>query len=148
MSGFFGRIWRSSRQIGIDFGGVRLYGGAAGFYANLFLIFFVIGAVLLLFGVNLDAVDRWLDARAGWFGLIGTLLFKALLVVILLVCLVLIGNGLFERVARPRRRPQRKARSPDKAGSPEAAASEKPMGFGAMIVALIVAYFAYVGIVN
>ena len=138
MTGLFGRIWRSSRNIGVEVGGVSLYGSAAGLYLNLFLIFFVIGGALMLLGFNLDDVDRWLDARAGWFDLIGTLAFKALLVLILLICVLMIGNGLFERVARKRRIPRGRTRSSD--DSP----SRRPLGFGA----LIVAYFAYVGIVN
>ena len=137
-----GGIWRYSCHIWIDVGGLKLYGGASALYFILFLIFFSIGTVLMLLGFNLGDVDRWLDARAGWFDLIGTLAFKGLLVFILLICVLMVGMGLFERLPRKHRISRGKGKPPDESSS------DRPLSFGAMIAALIVGYFAYVGIFN
>ncbi len=115
------------------FAGIRYYLGLAA-------IFGVIVGLKMLFGITLDDVDRWLDAHADWFELFGTVAFKGLLVFVLLMCLLLIGGELYARVAGKRRAPRGKGRSR------EAPRVERPLGFWGLILALIVAYFAYVGI--
>jgi hypothetical protein len=121
--GWLARLFR-----GIDTGtGLRPGSGASVLYLFLFLAFGLVGAILLLLGFDLDAVDRWLDARAGWFDAIGALVFQALLAAVLLICTVTVGAGLYERF-RP---------------SPR---SGRSFGWGAMIGALVVGYFCWVGL--
>lgn len=109
-------------------GGLRPGSGASQLYLFLILIFFVIGGVLMLLGFDLGEVDGWLDAHADGFELIGTVIFKALLAVILFFCAVIIGAGIYERVV------------PGK--------GERDFGWGLMIGALVVGYFVWVGLVN
>ncbi len=77
--------------------------GAGGLYGFLFMGFFAVGLVLVLFGFDLDAVDRWLDARAGWFDWAGTILFKSLLAIILVGCVFVVGKGIYDRLPLPGR---------------------------------------------
>src|ERR1700722_3125755 len=100
------------------------------YYLGMFAIFGVIVAMNMLFGITLDDVDRWLDAHADWFELIGTVAFKGLLAFVLLACLLLIGGelyarvaGLYARVAGKRRTPRGNDRSRD------APPAERPLGF-------------------
>lgn len=129
IAGLIGGLWSVSRRSWVDLGG-RLRPGspAAGLYLFLVLIFFLTGLALVLLGFDLDAVDRWLDAHADWFDLIGTLIFKALLAVILFFCAVIIGAGTYERVM------------PGK--------GERDFGWGLMIGALVVGYFVWIGLVS
>jgi hypothetical protein len=167
--------------------GVAFTAGAGGLYGILFEFFFAVGLVLVIFGVSLDSVDNWLDARADWFEWIGTILFKGLLAIILVCCVLVVGRGISGRLPLPGRPPRhRKHRTPrahgqrrvgkaavgqrmarakgaprlsesgellpgTESGSEPLAAStssDKPMGCGAMIAAIIVGYFCYVGLVN
>lgn len=129
IAGLIGGLWNISRRSWVDVGGgLRPGSPAAGLYLFLVLIFFLIGLALMLLGFDLEAVDRWLDARADWFELIGTVIFKALLAVILLFCAVIIGAGLYERVV------------PGK--------GKREFGLGLMIGALVAGYFVWVGLVN
>lgn len=124
-----GGLWNISRRSWADVGGgLRPGSPAAGLYLFLVLIFFLIGLALVLLGFDLDAVDRWLDAHADGFDLIGTVIFKALLAVILLFCAIIIGAGIYERVV------------PGK--------GKREFGWGLMIGALAVGYFVWVGLVN
>lgn len=129
IAGWIGGLWNISRRSWVDVaGGLRPGSPASGLYLFLILAFFLIGLALVLLGFDLDAVDRWLDARAGWFDLIGTLTFKAMLAVILTFCAVIIGAGLYGRLVPGQ--------------------GEKPFGWGAMIGALAVGWFCWVGLVN
>jgi len=113
-----------------------LFRGAACLYVSLFLFFFLIAAVTLLLGYELGAVDRWLDSQSSWIGAVGDLLFRALCALILLGCAATIGIGLWERFS-PASRQARPAPGVD----------EKPIGWGAMIAALVIGYFIYFGVV-
>ena len=122
---FISGLWGFSRSgwMGGDLG-LRFGSGAAALYTFLFLILFLIGLVLVLLGFDLGDVDRWLEANGGWIEAVGDLLFRAVCAVILLLCLFMIGSAIFAR------------RSPDKPG------------FGCAILALIVAYFAWFGVIG
>ncbi len=114
---------------GAGLGSMSRWNGVAVLYGFFFAVFCVIGFVLVMLGFDLDAVDRWLDARAGWFDAIGTLLFKAVLVVILLFCAGMIGVGIHQRVTR-------------------APKDERWVGWGGMIVSALFGWLCWVGIVN
>ena len=171
----------------IALAGIAAAAGAGGLYGLLFEFFFAVGLVLVLFGVNLDTVDHWLDARAGWFDWIGTILFKAVLAIILVCCVLVVGRGISDRLPLPGRPPRHKKRRAARAGGQRRAgkvagghrmarakgaprlsesgealpsadgggermagseSSDKPMGCGAVIAAIVIGYFAYVGLVN
>ena len=107
------RISRLVRRIGelaqtLLIGAVTV--GMVGAYGFLFFGFFAIGLALVLFGFNLDAVDNWFNARAAWFDWAGTILFKAVLAVILACCVYVVGKGIFDRLPLPGRPPRHKKR--------------------------------------
>jgi hypothetical protein len=104
--------------------------GAAALYLFLFLIFALIGAIVLLLGYQLGDADRWFDAQAGWIEIVATLLFRALCALAVLLCAGTIVLGIDGRL-RPR---------PD--------AEDRPPGWGAMIAALVVGYFAWFGVID
>lgn len=123
-------LGRFLRDLGYLVGdGLRWRSGGALLFGFLFAALFVVGLGLVLLGFDLDAVDRWLEARAGWFDLIGTLLFRALLVLIVLVCGFAIGAGLYQRVTR-------------------APKYEETIGWSVMILALAIGWFCWGGIVS
>jgi hypothetical protein len=136
ITGLVRGIWNLSSNSRIDVGqGLRPGSRASAFYLFLLLIFFLVGLVLVLFGFKLGDVDRWLDAQSGWLDIAGTLLFKALFAFILFLCVLTLGVGLFTRLPRRRR--------PRDSGEPT-----KCLGFGAMAAALVIGYFAYIGLVS
>ncbi|MEA3028820.1 MAG: hypothetical protein QOG13_145 [Sphingomonadales bacterium] len=104
--------------------------GAAALYLFLFLIFALIGAVVLLLGYSLGDADRWIDSQAGWIEIVATLLFRALCALVVPLCVGTIGLGIVRRLAPPRD------------------AEDRPPGWGAMIAALVVGYFAWFGVVG
>lgn len=169
----------------------RLLVGATGLYGLVFMIFSAVGLVLVLFAVNLDAVDHWLDQRAGWFDWAGTILFKAFLAMILAGCVFVVGQRIAYCLPLPGRPPRHKEHRSARAGGdhPTARADgaqrmlyaksaarlaengahlpgtdgagermtgyhleseygEKRRGWGAVSAAIVIGYFAYVGLVK
>ena len=123
IGGLIAALWRFSRRSWIDTGmGLRPGSGASALVLFLFLIFFLVGLVLVLIGFDLADVDRWLEAQGGWIEAIGDLLFRAVCGGILLVCLFLIGGAIFDRGNKDR------------------------PGFGCAFLAAVVAYFAWFGV--
>jgi hypothetical protein len=119
-----GALWRFSRRSWIDTGmGLRPRSGASALVLFLFLIFFLIGALLMLLGFDLGDVDRWIDAQGGWLDAIGSFLFRAACGLVILLCVLAVLGAIFDR------------KNP-----------EKP-GIGCVILALIVGYFAWFGMV-
>lgn len=90
----------------------------------LFLILFPVGALLMLFGFNLDDVDRWLDAHGGVFDAVGTILFRAACALVMLVCAIALLGALLDR------------KNPDRPG------------LGCALAALVVGYFAWFGMIG
>jgi uncharacterized membrane protein (UPF0182 family) len=118
-------LWRFSRRSWIDVGmGLRPRSGSSALVLFLFLIFFPVGMVLLLLGFSLGDFDRWLDAQAGWLDAVASLLFRLLCGLVLLLCAFMIFGALFAR------------KNP-----------ERP-GIGCAIVALLVGYFAWFGLIG
>ena len=104
--------------------GLRPRSGSSALVLFLFLIFFLIGLVLVVLGFDLADVDRWLESNGGWIEAIAEFLFRAVCALIVLICLLTIGGAIFDR------------RNP-----------ERP-GFGCAFLALIVAYFAWFGVIG
>jgi hypothetical protein len=118
-------LWRFSRRSWIDTGiGLRPRSGASALVLFLFLIFFIVGAVLVLLGLDLGDADAWLDAQAGWLDAAGGLLFRLVCGLVILLCLFTIYSAIFDR--------------------------ENPehFGFGCAAVAVAVGYFAWFGVIG
>lgn len=125
IASLIGALWRFSRRSWIDTGiGLRPGSPASGLVLFLFLIFFIIGLVLVLFGFDLGDVDRWIDAQGGWLDAVFSLLFQAACGLGILICLITIGCAIFDR------------------GKPD-----RP-GFGCALLALVVAYFLWFGMIG
>ena len=125
IGGLIAGLWRfsSGGWMGGDLG-LRFGSGAAVLYTFLFLFFFLVAVILVLLGFNLGDVDLWLESQSGWIEAVGSLLFRAVSGLILLICLFMIGSAIVAR------------RSPDRPG------------WGCAILAIIVAYFAWFGVVG
>jgi hypothetical protein len=87
----------------------------------LFLLFVPIALILVLFGVDLDDFDRWLDAHGGQFDAVGSWLFRIVCGLVILLCAFMVLGAIFDR------------KNPDKPG------------FGCAFLALVVGYFAWFG---
>ena len=93
-----GALWRFSRRSWIDVGmGLRPRSGSSALVLFLFLIFFLVGLVLLSLGFSLGDLDRWIDANAGSLDAVASFLFQAFCGLILLVCVLIVGMVLFDR---------------------------------------------------
>jgi len=125
----------------------RIGSAGARLYLFLFLLLFVIGLVLVLTGFDLDKVDLWLDDRAGLFDVIGSRLFNVLWGAVLALCLFTVVGGLWQKFVSPRSQMDDAADFVvEPAGEDELVEEPaKPVGWGCMIVALIVGYFAWFG---
>lgn len=108
---------------------LRPFRGAAALYLFLFLVFFLIGAIVLLLGYELGDADRWIDSQAGWLEIVASLLFRGVCALAVLLCVGTIGFGIYFRLFPPRE------------------AEDPPPGWGAMTIALVVGYFAWFGII-
>lgn len=118
-----GALWRFSRRSWIDTGvGLRPRNGASALVLFLFLIFFLIGLVLVLLGFDLGSADAAIDAQAGRIESVASFLFRAVSGLVILLCLLTIGSAIFER------------------GKPD-----RP-GVGCALAAVLVAYFAWFGL--
>ena len=85
---FFGGLWAFARNSWVDVGmGLRPGSRASGLVVFLFLVFFLVGLALVLLGFDLGDVDRWIDAQSGWLDVIGTILFRIVCGVLLVLCL-------------------------------------------------------------
>jgi hypothetical protein len=109
---------------------LRPFRGAAAVYLFLFLVFALIGAIVLLLGYGLGDADRWIDSQAGWIEIVASLLFRGVCALAVLLCVGTIGFGIIRRLA------------------PRPEAEERPPGWGAMIAALVVGYFAWFGVIG
>ena len=130
MGWFISALWRFSRRTWVSVNeDLRPRSPVSGLYLFLFLLFFIIGLVLMLLGVNLGSLDRWLDSHAGSIDAVGSVLFRALCGFILLMCGVVVVGGVCQRVV------------PSMKG-------EDRIGIGMMIGAVPVGYFAWFGVVG
>ncbi len=134
---FFRFLWALARffpALGVE--GIRIGSFNAIFLSFLFFLFFAIGLVLVLLGIDLGAVDGWLDRQAWWIESAGTVLFKLILAGILLVCALVVVWPVLALF--------------DKPGAAQTGKNDKkigPAGMGcAALCALAIGYFCFVGI--
>lgn len=116
----FGWIARLLRGL---WGAVRHLGAAAPWLLLSFVLVLA-GLVLVLLGFDLGDVDRWIAAQGDWLDAIGSLLFRTVCALAILICVVTIGSALFDR------------------DNPE-----RP-GLGCTLLALAIAYFAWFGVTS
>ena len=102
MGRFFAWLWEIARYFPTVGPGIRFGSASSVLLTFLFLVFFLIGLGLVLLGFDLDAVDAWLNRQGGWLALIGTLIFKAILLLVLLVCVVIATSPITDRSNKDR----------------------------------------------
>lgn len=118
-----GALWRFSRRSWIDTDvGLRPRSGASALVLFLFLMFFLVGLVLVLLGFSLGDVDALIDAQSSRIDAVASFLFRLACGLVMLLCLLMIGGAIFDR------------------DSPE-----RP-GVGCALLAVVVAYFAWFGV--
>ncbi len=141
-------LWGIARRswVSID-PDLRPRSGASALTLFLFLIFVVIGVVLRLLGFDLADVDRWLDAQGGWLNALGSIMFRTLCGVILLGCVLMVGAGIVQMLARlgdKSRRPPR-PQTRQQLGNAEEATGVGCLATGS---AAVIGYFAWFGMMR
>jgi hypothetical protein len=125
---FLWELARASRsQISPD---LRAGSGASAITIFFFLVFFVVGAILMVLGVDLDDADRWIDAQTGWLDWIGSRLFNLLGFVILLLSVVVFGGGLWQRLFG--------------GDAPQSGEEDGRLGLGCILFAPVAGWFGWV----
>jgi hypothetical protein len=93
-----GELWRISRHSWVDVGqGLRPGSRGSQLFLFLFLLFFVIGLALILFGFDLGQVDLWLEGQSGWLDAVGSLIFRGICGLVLLICIALAIDKILRR---------------------------------------------------
>ncbi|HEY5712310.1 MAG TPA: hypothetical protein VIT38_10475 [Allosphingosinicella sp.] len=121
--------------------------GAAGLYLLLFLFFFVLGGLLMLLGFDLGEVDLWIDAQGGWLDAVGSFLFRAFCGLVMLLCAFMVLGFLYDRIFGRRNRDLTAAPARESNHTESELEAARPPGLGCAILALIVGYFAWFGMV-
>jgi len=121
---------------------MRRMGGA---YLVLFLALFAVAFVLVVLGVDLARFDLWLDEHAGLFDAVGSRLFRVVCGGILAVCAAAVIGGLWQKFVAPRGRMGDAADFVPESPNGE---EQQPTGWGCMILAVIVGYFAWFGMMG
>lgn len=95
----FAILWEvakaSRTQISPD---LRPGSGASAIYIFFFLVFLLVGAILVSLGVDLDDADQWIDAQTGWLDWIGSRLFNLLGLLVLLLSAAIFAGGIWQRL--------------------------------------------------
>jgi hypothetical protein len=126
------------RWLGSLFSFIGRFGCIVQVCAAIFLIGVLLWLVGLVVGFSLGDVDAWLRAHGGLFNMVGTVLFRIGCGFVLLCCVAAVLSALFER-----------ARTPETGAAPETDPDpSKPSGLGCAFVALVVGYFAWIGMVR
>jgi len=105
---------------------------ASGLVLFLFVMAFLVGLILVLLGVDLNRVDIWLDDHAHQLDAIGSALFRLLCGFVLAMCALLVGGGLWQLFDARRRKVEGHDR----------------IGLGTVLVAVLIGYFAWFGVVG
>ena len=117
-----GFLWSFSKRSWIDTGvGLRPRSRSSALVLFLFLIFFLVGLVLMLLGFNLGELDAWLERHSAAIEAVAMLAFRAVAGFALLICVAMFALAIFDR------------RNPDRPG------------IGCLLVALVAGYFAWIG---
>jgi hypothetical protein len=133
IGGFIRGLWQFSRTswVSVD-ANLRPRSGASALYLFLFLVFAVVGAILLPLGIDLDTADHWIDAQGGWLDAAGSLIFRMVCAIILVIAAFMVVAGSWQRLIAPRH-------------GEDDVPSDK-LGWGAIAAAAFVGYFAWFGV--
>lgn len=116
------------------FRGIRYGSGSFVFLSFLVAVFFVVGLVLTLLGIDLEAANQWIERQTWWLEIVGIVIFKLILAGILAICALVVASPIIDR-----RTPTKQRKGADKADD------NRPGG--CMIAgALLIGYFCVVGI--
>jgi len=105
---------------------------ASGLVLFLFVMVFLVGLLLVLLGVDLNRLDLWLDDHAHQLDAVGSALFRLLCGFVLAMCALLVGAALWQRIVTSRKEVE----------------EEDRIGLGAVLVAALIGYFAWFGVVG
>lgn len=140
-------IWQLCRASWVNVGhGLRPHSLASAAYLFMYVMLVLIGLALVLLGFNLADVDRWLDQNTYWWELLGTIVLKLFWGALLAGCLLILGLGLGERAYRLFRwfRPGKPVAA---GGRTRAGAKDRIVGWGFIVTAIVVGYFAFLGVI-
>ena len=99
---------------------------AAAVMMFIFLLFFVIGVMLVLLGFDLEQVDQWIDRQESWLDALATILFRGFCLMVVLIGGWTVVGGLMQRTPL--------------------LPNEDKIGWGQMAFALFISYFAWFGV--
>ena len=146
---FFGLLWDTARRGNK----VNYNRGPAVIYTFLFLIFVVIGLILVALGFDLQQVDVWLNAHSSWFLLIGDILWRGGCALVLLICLLGFSSLVKGLSTTPPSPPPQPAPSSKDVGSrrkrpvppdePKRNIAGKLLG---ILTCVVIGYFAFIGV--
>lgn len=89
---FIGGMWRGAQFWRISpLEGVRTGSSLAGALMFLVMLFTIIGIILVVLGLDLNEVDRWIDAQGGWLDAVGSVLFRGFVWLVFLFCVLSCG---------------------------------------------------------
>lgn len=144
ITGLLGGLWRISRASWADVGhGLRPGSGASTLYVFLFLVFLIIGGVLMLLGVSLNDADRWIDAQGSWLDRLASVMLRIVFALVLLLCAGMVAIGLGARL--PGRGARSRVAGEECHGGSGQLQGGGRIGWGAMALALLCGYFAAIG---
>ncbi len=84
---FVAFVWHQSRTSWVTaHEDLRPGSPASGLVLFLFVMFFIAGLILVLFGFDLNAIDLWLDEHGYWLDFAGSWLFRLFCGAILALC--------------------------------------------------------------
>lgn len=119
---FIGGLWAFSRRFAVSMvEGLRWGSPAAALTMFLFLVFAIVGLVLVLLGFDLGDVDAWIERQGGWLSFLGDWAFSIVCGIVLFFCVAVAGALLFGRKKGEKR------------------------SYGGIIAALVIGYFAWIG---
>ena len=126
---FFGTLWQIARgshfKVHPD---LRQGSAVSALYLFMWMVFGIVGVILVLLGFDLGDVDLWLDAQGGWLDILGKWILRLIWGGVLLACAAMVVGGLWQRT-RPK-------------------GEEDRIGWGVMLAALVLGYFAWFGVVG
>lgn len=86
---FIGQLWRTAQFWRISpVEGVRTGSNLAGCLMFLVMLFTIVAVILVTLGFDLADVDRWIDTQAGWLDFVGSVLFRGLVWLVFLFCVL------------------------------------------------------------
>ncbi|TXL71963.1 hypothetical protein FHP25_27390 [Vineibacter terrae] len=140
IQGLLSGVWQATRIYALVFAGGW---GRPRLYVFLLTLFLLVGVVLVLIGVDLEDADRWLDRQGGWLAALGSAALRVVFGLVLLGCAVAVLAGLYQRLPGRRQVPVWDGRKERR--RTQSRQGDGRIGWGMMILALVIGYFAFIG---